>query len=280
MPATGLEQLRRVSAWRVVLVACLLNFVGSPIDLLIASRVPGMPLWPALASSAVGAILSLTLIARRRRASVLESSITFLVNIAAIVAFLWIADTHYAQAAPAWVPYQTSKLGVLVTALLAPELWVGALSIAAMAGSAIVHNQLLAPDLRARAFGEPWPMVAFGLFALALLAHQSRRRAVEGENIRMLADAAATERFARSAVAIRDLANTPLQTIELSNAVLLLEHPELEPQLERITHALGRMRELNAILREYELHVAGPLVAESFDPLERLRPRSVPDRRA
>src|SRR5262249_26156451 len=124
----GPEELQRVRALRAVIVACLLNAVGSPMDLLIGSRIQGMPSWPAISSGAVGAVLAGALVVRRH-ASIRTSSVALLVNTMAIATFLWITNTYYASGATPWIPYQATKLGVLVTALLAPELWSGIVTI-------------------------------------------------------------------------------------------------------------------------------------------------------
>jgi hypothetical protein len=264
--------LQRISAWRTTLGACLLNALGWPLELIIEWRIPHMPRWAALASSAVGLALASAMVIARRRISVTGSSVLFLVNSIVIAAALWITDTAYAAYVPGWVPYQASKLGVLVVALLSPELWVGIVSFVLYAGSAVLHDALFAAT-RGRTFGEPWSMVIYGVFALALLWLTHRRRAAEWRAIGAEANAEGMRRLAKSTMAISDLCNTPLQTIELAAALLRRAHPGLDTELGRVDRALARLRELNAILLEYrsEAEDAWSRDDEAFDARERLR---------
>jgi hypothetical protein len=270
---TELGELRRVSAWRIALAASAINALGSPLELVFELRLPGGPVfWWPLASAAVGAALALVLVVGRRRTSVRWSSVAFLANAVAINVFLWVVNTRYAVDVPALVPYQPNKLGALIVAVLAPELWVGVLTILLYTGSAVVHHLLLPAALEANALGEPWASAIYGAIALALLCLQLRHRKADWAAIGLQSERAAMEQLAASAMAIRDLANTPLQTVELTTATLSRKHPGLRPEFDRIARALERMRELNAILLQYEFRVAWKNTDESFDPRERLPP--------
>src|SRR5262249_10892574 len=83
-------------------------------------------------------------------------------------------------------------------------------------------------------------------------------------------EAAALEKLARTLLAVRDFANTPLQTIEAATALARKQHPEVGEQLGTIERALARMRELNRVLSGHEAHVRWQPGDESFDALERL----------
>ena len=53
-------------------------------------------------------------------------------------------------------------------------------------------------------------------------------------------------------MALRDLANTPVQTLELVRQRLLTDDPQLRIQTERMGRALERLRRLNDILAPYQ----------------------------
>jgi hypothetical protein len=242
-----MKNLRAQSAWRAAVAAALLNTLGSPFDLVVGRHVLRMPRLPVIACAAAGLVVLVVLLGARRRRPLWLSSSAFLVNTVAITAMLWVTDTSYATTAH-WVPYQSTKLGALTVALLAPELWAGVLSLLAFIGSALLHYHWLPPNLRANVFGEPGSTVAFGVFAMAVYAAQLSRHRLDRDRLKARADADSLERLNMSYSAIRDLANTPLQTIELSVALLRKQHPDLAARLQPIDRSLAQLQKLNQIL--------------------------------
>ena len=87
-----------------------------------ARNVPGMPLWPALMSSATGVVLAIVLLAHRRRPTIRLSMAVFMLNNAVILVALWITSGAYAAAPGRWIPFQANKLGALAAAVLSPDL--------------------------------------------------------------------------------------------------------------------------------------------------------------
>lgn len=91
-----------------------------------------------------------------------------------------------------------------------------------------------------------------GLFALVLLFYRRRSDERYGEReraaTRAQAEAEAYQRYARAMLALRDLANSPLQTA--TNLVTLLrvrapEHADLTDKLERAVAGWRRMARCN-----------------------------------
>ena len=160
---------------------------------------------------------------------------------------------------------------MLTVALLTPEIAVGLASIAAYAGSAIVQWMLFAPSLRATlARGEPMATCIFAGFAVVILVVSARRFALERRIVEQQHEAAALEELARAFLAVRDFANTPLQTIESATAVARMLHPEARTQLEQIQRALDKLRTLNQLLSRHEEHLRWHKGDESFDATSRL----------
>jgi hypothetical protein len=62
----------------------------------------------------------------------------------------------------------------------------------------------------------------------------------------------AAERVARVTIALRDLANTPLQTLELVRQKLMAADPGWRAQADRMGRALERLRRLNDVLAPYQ----------------------------
>jgi hypothetical protein len=168
-----------------------------------------------------------------------------------------------------WAPFQAEKLGALTVALLAPPgFWIGTLSILAFAATPIVHAASFAPAVRARLpMSEPWASLAYGAFALLLLFYRLRARAVEREMARVNAEVAAREQLTRALLAVRDLTNTPTQTLSLAVALLREHHPEDSELHRRMDRALTCLREINGVVGAYESKIGWQSGDESFDAM-------------
>ena len=259
------------AGWRGSMVAVLLNIVGMSVDVLIGRALPRMPLWPNVMSVAVAALLAGVLLARRQTATTRLVHGVFLANVTVILAALWFTNSVYAESGRAWVPFQANKLGMMTAALLAPELWVGLLSIAAFAAVASCQLATFSDAARdAMAIGEPAATLVIGTFAAVLLVHRVRRMALEREVVRAQTEKTAMLTFARAVLAIRDLSRTPLQIITFASAVARIRHPEQGPLWDRIDRAAADIHTLDGRLRDYERVLTWGPGEESFDPAARL----------
>jgi hypothetical protein len=185
-----------------------------------------------------------------------------------------VTSTAYASSGLPWVPFQANKLGSLAVALLTPQAWAGLLSIAAFSGSAILRFATLpAPVQQHLAYGEPAASIAYGIFGCALLLYRLRQVGAEEAMLRVQLEAAALDQLAHTYLAVRDLANTPLQTIELGVALLRIRPTDRADTLAAMARALARLRELNQLLVIHKAHVRWRPGDESFDPAESLVPR-------
>src|SRR5581483_616261 len=166
---------------------------------------------------------------------------------------------------PAWMPFQAHKLSVLTAAMIAPELISGVVSIALFGGGALLQLATFAPELRARlSVGEPWAMLAFAAFSLVVLANRLRRQSVELALAEARAESLVLRRIARRLLAVRDLANTPLQTLE-ANIALVTCVPGAELYADRMRRSLDRLREWQRILDE-DTRAIGDAHELAFDP--------------
>src|SRR6185369_10867796 len=104
-----------------------------------------------------------------------------------------------------------------------------------------------------------------------LLAHQLRRIDLEREVARAHAEVVATQHAAKIILAVRDLSNTPLQTIALATGLAEEKHPDLEPVLRRIDRSLDRLKKLDETFRKHESAMDWSSGAGSLDAPESLR---------
>jgi len=186
-----------------------------------------------------------------------RSHAIFLLVLLPTVVMTWMIDDTRAAHSAYWVPYEPNKLSALTLAIIAPPGWrIGMVAILLFIGSALLHHVMLSEALRARmAAGEPMAVIAYGAFALVVLGFKQRGYALRGELEHERSDKLALERVARVSLALRDLANTPVQTLELVRQRLLTDDPQLRVQTERMGRALERLRRLNDILEPYQSSV-------------------------
>lgn len=243
-------------AWRGALVACGLNAIGLPMDFLMARHVPGMPAWPALMSSATGLALALVLFVRRRGPTIRLSTTVFILNNAIIMVALWITSGVYAAAPGRWIPFQANKLGALAVAVLAPDLVSGVVVIGGYVGMALLrYFTLPAAQQQRLPIGEPWVIFIYAMFALAMLVYRVHSVALARRMLRVRSESLATQRLARTFLALRDFTNTPLQTIELAAKIVRKRCPDMVPTLDRIDRSIDRLYRLNHAFSVYESQI-------------------------
>jgi hypothetical protein len=194
------------------------------------------------------------LLARRTPGSVRLSNTLFLLVLLPTIVLVWMADDARAVRGGNWVPYEPIKLSVLVLAMIAPPGWkTGTFAILLFAGSALLHYFLFSEVARARLPpGVPFGIIAYGAFALIVLGFRRRGHVLRAELEQARSEKVALARLQRVAISLRDLANTPLQTLELVRRALLTDSPNLPAQADRMAHALEKLRVLNDILRPYQ----------------------------
>jgi hypothetical protein len=247
------DELYERTARRSGAYSCVFNAGGMVIQWFIEQKVGGIPWWPGFSSAVVGLVVLVVLVAARRRPKLRLGTAAFLINAAAVIASLWLTHPYYAAAPRPWRPFEANKLGALTVALLAPNRWAGLLAIAGYVGSAFIQYNLYPGDAHERlSVTEPWATIAYGAFSIGLLAFRLRGLALARAVDRGRAEAVVLQRLARVSVTLRDLANTPLQTLTLSLAVLRTRCAELAPVLDRMERALLRLQALGKTLSRYE----------------------------
>lgn len=243
-------------SWRGALVACGLNAIGMPMDFLMAHHVPGIPVWPSLMSSATGVVLAILLLLYRRRPTIRLSMTAFTLNIAVILVALWVTSGAYAAAPVRWIPFQANKIGALAAAVLSPDLISGIVAIGGFVGMVVLRYLTLPAAQQQRLpMGEPWVIFIYAVFALAMLAYRVHSVALSRRMLRVRTESIATQRLARTFLALRDFTNTPLQTIELAAKIVRKRCPDMTPTLDRIDRSIDRLYRLNHAFSVYESQI-------------------------
>ncbi|HXX69654.1 MAG TPA: hypothetical protein VEK07_20900 [Polyangiaceae bacterium] len=125
---------------------------------------------------------------------------------------------------------------------------------------------------------EPWTSLIYATGVTSLALYRARRQQREVATVVKLEQAAALRRLMRGYLAVRDLINTPLQTLRISAHLLATRCPGARQVTDSIERAVKRLDQLNDLLAEGASTVEWPPGSESFDPLAVLRAsRSKPE---
>jgi hypothetical protein len=262
------HDLRVRTAWRAAVISVVLNLVGMPLELVVLRTVPGVLIWPAIGALAWSAVLLVFLVTTRRRQSRMAANSAFVLNTAVIVSALWMIGQDVIASGRTWMPFQEFKLGMVTVAMIAPEPWLGVVGIAAYATASLAQFEAItAVSHDHLVVTEPWATLAFGLFSVILLAYRLRQSVLERGIAFARARNEATEELAKVMLAVRDLSNTPLQTIAFAAETARTLHPDLAPVIDRIDRSLGKLRALDRRLRAHEHTVRWTPREESFNQL-------------
>lgn len=245
-------------AQRAAVVAAVLGVIGTGISVFGFWSISGPHLRAVQALGIVTSSGALWLLrSLRPPTSRTTSHLLFLLVLLPTVVMTWMVDDARAARGAFWVPYEPNKLSVLTLAIISPPGWpIGMIAILLFLGSAVLHHMMLADEIRARmSAGEPFGIIAYSVFALVMLGFRQRAYTLRSELEHERSDKLTLERVARVSLALRDLANTPVQTLELVRQRLLTDDPQLLLQTERMGRALERLRRLNDILEPYQSSV-------------------------
>jgi hypothetical protein len=250
-------RLSERDAWFGATVAALFTAVGMLLEVAIVRKIPGISPRPPEISAFVALLLLIFLFIRRKTPSVRWASVVYLVNTASVITVLVLTNLQFAVSEPNWVPFEATKLGCLIAAMVAPGFWVGLVSILAYFFSAFLQFEIFfPPEIRSQvADAEPWPLLAFALAGVLALVYRFRRAQLEQEIAYVEAQSFAIKRLANAFLNIRDLMNTPLQVIELSIDVLRKSNHGNKPVIDRIDHSMQMLREINSVLVQHEKEI-------------------------
>jgi hypothetical protein len=118
---------------------------------------------------------------------------------------------------------------------------------------------------------QPWTSVLYGICMAMLAVYRARRQQQDVATTVKLEQAAALQRLMQSHLAVRDLVNTPLQTLRVSVHLLGLRYPAAKEVTGPMERAVERLNELNHHLADETSGAEWPSGTEGFDPIAVLR---------
>jgi hypothetical protein len=141
---------------------------------------------------------------------------------------------------------------MITMAILAPvDAWLGYGAILLIGAAAAIQYYWLGSEMRSWIPDtEPWITLFLVPVSSTLLYLRVRGREMERAAVHAASQAAMVTERNRTFLAIRDLSNSPLQTLLFGVEALKRTHPELEAQTDRMLGAIHKLQSLHAILDE------------------------------
>lgn len=178
--------------------------------------------------------------------------------VALVLPSYWITWRYHvlmAHGTQLWVPFGTHRLYFVILAVLSPgRLFVNALLMLAF----IVHWLVLWKTLdlehvaSAATPHEPWMTLSFLLVATVLLGFRISHERLIRDLERTRTRAEEMEQIARVVLTLRDRMNTPLQTLQLSAALLRAKEAGERMLAEVIGRATDRITAVCALLSRFD----------------------------
>ena len=255
-PRGELPAPEALSAQRATVVAAAVVCVGQLAFVLIDLTVlDDAALASARAAHALLALATAVALARRRAPPVALSVAAFVALALPLIPIFWWAESAVAEAGLLWEPLIGFKLLLVGVALLTPHsiaLAAGLIVIFAVEAFLVYRFVDMGAHPLALTAGEPWVTLVYCLIAAALLVYRRQTRVMGERLIEARAEAEVLHRLAETSLAVRDLVNTPLQSLELAVGALEARHPEERPTLARMRRAIARLSELGHVLSVWE----------------------------
>ncbi|MEQ1876413.1 MAG: hypothetical protein ABL958_07190 [Bdellovibrionia bacterium] len=233
--------------------ASLLTVTGMTVNLMILSKSPAMPMWPISIGMVTSVLVLSVLLTVRNRLPLWSVSVLFMLNTFAVATTFFILSTHWPIHDPNWIPFQPNKLGCLVVGLLAPSLYAGVLGLLLHAGGGTLLFLTFSPQIRAiLPASEPFTLWVFAMSGFCVLIFRMRSSWLQQAYTHAQAEVVVAHRLARSFFQLRELMNSPMQTLDFSIGLLKEKSSDNEPIANRMSQALNRLRAINEVLDAHE----------------------------
>lgn len=169
--------------------------------------------------------------------------------------------------------FETYKITAVVIAMLAPfPHFVGYLSLALCLFIPPLQVLLLSREvMQVPRLHEPWITMCYALAAFLVLHHRLGTLKLHATLIESQAKEKNLRDFAEVALALRDLTNTPLQSLDL--LIDLLRHEKISQQhaSELLSKTTYRLRELMQVLSDQQKKITQKQIRQSMDSMAILR---------
>ena len=251
----------------------VLNILGGAMAALIYSGFGGTPFSVACTLVIGAGLITLLVVARRRSPfSDIPASLIFVANVCPVYLLLWTSQAASATRGLYWTPFEPHGLTCLTIAILAPPVrWIGIPTIVVPPLLATFQHFSFTPDQLQWLPQRPlFAVSAFAAFGVVLYLFRLHDLWLADLAAHSAAEAKMMRKMTNTILAIKDLANSPIQALTLDAETLSRRSPENARLAGRIREASLQLRNLNRILDEYIRQENTDHVKASFDSYEEL----------
>lgn len=169
--------------------------------------------------------------------------------------------------------FGTYKVMAMIVALLAPfPYYVGYILLSFCLLLPPLQVLLFSPEImRVTGYYEPWITMCYALVSFLVLHHRRSTLKIHAHLIESQAKEKSLRDFADVAMALRDLTNTPLQSLDLLIELLREEKISQKQASELLGRTTYRLRELMQVLSEQQKKIARQQVQQSMDSMDVIR---------
>lgn len=165
------------------------------------------------------------------------------------------------------------KVTAVIIALLAPfPYYVGYVVLSFCLLIPPVQTLLISPEIIPASGGyEPWVTMCYALAAFLVLHHRLDTLKLHANLIESQTKEKNLQDFADVAMALRDLTNTPLQSLDLLIELLREEKISQKQASELLSRTTYRLRELMQVLSEQQKKIARQQLQQSMNSMDIIR---------
>lgn len=216
----------------------------------------------------------LILVYTSRPFSVIINSSIFFISFATVIIGSTITNLQLLHSGVNYQAFLGYKIGALYIALFAPRpIILGYVLIGFCGIASFFHFFLLPSELQGLLpVQEPWVSMVYVAVSFLILFYRIKNSSLEKTLFQLKAENKASLELARVFLALRDLTNTPLQTIELTTSLLEAEEISKKEGAFHLSRAMLRLRELSMLLASFEKsnNLASVELERSFDSVRYL----------
>lgn len=232
------------------------------------------------ATMAVALVVIGFLIVQRARPRLSVVRVLFLLPAIPVLFMIWfLVPERAAHGLPTELLVREAVASAVYALAAPPEVFLSILPIAAFSMESLLVYWMAPRSYQwAVPRWQPWTSLLYTAGIVSLTLYRAHRQQDEVATIVKSEQSAALQRLTRSYLAVRDLINTPLQTLRIAAHLLAARYPDAGEAIGTIDRAVDRLNELNQVLADEASTVGGLPGTEAFDPLAVLRAsRSKPE---
>jgi hypothetical protein len=237
------------SDWRLAFTAATVGGIFTALFLVIDLNGAGVriaELGVRVAHLLVFAVIAILLWNRRRRPTRTFCTIATVVIWIPFFPSLWLSEATSAgvgNLGSSWQPFVGHKVLFFGTAAMFPgPAWVGAAMLVALGFHALLLWLHLDLGMARMPVDEPAATIAYLAFACFLFIYRVQHSRIELELARVRGEARALELSTDAFLVVHDLANTPLQVLELALSLLRQRHIGDDAIIAAAMNAIARLR--------------------------------------